>query len=329
MSSTVNKLLPQWAKPKPVDMMGDYTKAYKIKTRFGMLGPVLCGKSTIAAAIVHTCETLSSVDPNFYCRVLPTSTHILSDANNLRLGHFPEKTDPYLPRAPEAGFLLGRRGWRDSKVQVPICDCAGEITDYIAMKASGFTPSQIIMQRLQSINAEVVATIKDCQGFILAMAADDALIFRDSSSKIDPDVYTHTVMNDILEYRRKNHKSDPQVIVILTKWDKVKERAENIQMDVYDSQDQLDRFLANGFPATSMLLKPLRDKGNVRYFRSWFNIKKNEDGSPMYWPATDPADTKKPVIEVYENENDYIRFKPRFSDLEYKRLVEYIGSFGD
>lgn len=320
----MSKYLPSWTKPKPVDMMGDYTKAYKVKTRFGMLGPVMSGKSTIAAAIVHTCETLSSLLPNFYCRVLPTSTHILADANNLRLGHFPEKTDPYMPRAPEAGLLICERGWREKKVQIPICDVAGEITDYIATKASGFTPSQMIMQRMQSVNIDVVNTIKDCQGFIIALSAPDALMFRDGSSPLDPDVYIHTVMNDILEYRRRNRKSDPHIIVVLTKWDEVVERAQDIQMDVYDSQESLDRFLANGFPATSMLLKPLQDKGNVRYFRSWFYPKKREDGTKVYWPGTE-----KPVIDVLEDPNAFIRFKPKFSDLEYRKLVEYIGSFGE
>lgn len=77
----MSKYLPEWMKPKPVDMMGDYTKSYKVKTKFGMLGPVAAGKSTICAGIVHTCETLSSLVPNFYARVLPTSTHILRDAN--------------------------------------------------------------------------------------------------------------------------------------------------------------------------------------------------------------------------------------------------------
>jgi len=320
---SLNKILPKWAKPKPVDMMGNYTKAYKVKTRFGMLGPVASGKSTIAAAIVHTCETLSSLLPNFYARVLPTSTHILSDANNLCLGRFPKKTDPYLPRTPEAGLLICRRGWREKKIQVPICDVAGEISDYIAVKASGFTPSQMIKERMQTINQQVVNTIKDCQGFIIALAAPDALMFRDSESTFDPDVYTHTVMNDILEYRRANRKDDPQVIVVLTKWDEVVDKAIEIQMNVYDSQEALSRFLANGFPATSMLLKPLRDKGNVTFFRSWFAIKRREDGTKEYWDGKD-----QPIIEVMEDPNSYVRFKPKFSDDEYRKLVEYIGSFG-
>ena len=327
---SISKYLPRWAKPKPVDMMGDYTKAYKVKTKFGMLGPVASGKSTIAAAIVHTCETLSSLLPNFYARVLPTSTHILTDANNLCLGRFPEKTDPMMPRAPEAGLLICERGWREKKIQVPICDVAGEISDYIAVKASGFTPSQIIKQRMQSMNTQVVNTIKDCQGFIIALSAPDALMFREDPKTFDPDVYTHTVMNEILEYRRRNRKPDPHIIVVLTKWDEVAEKAQEIQMDVYDSQDALARFLANGFPATSMLLKPLRDKGSVRFFRSWFFIKKREDGTKMYWPdSKNPKiDSKKPMIDILEDPDSFIRFKPKFSDGEYRDLVRYIGSFG-
>jgi len=148
-------------------------------------------------------------------------------------------------------------------------------------------------------------------------------MFRESTSSFDPDVYTHTVMNEIFEYRRRNRKTDPDIIVVLTKWDEVAEKATEIQMNVYDSQDALARFLANGFPATSMLLKPLRDKGKIQFFRSWFSIKKREDGTKEYWPNTD-----QPVIDVFEDSDSFIRFKPKFSDDEYRRLVQYIGTFG-
>lgn len=320
----MSKYLPDWMKPKPVDMMGDYTKAYKIKTKFGMLGPVASGKSTICAGIVHTCETLSSLVPNFYARVLPTSTHILQDANNLRLGRFPEKTDPLMPRTPEAGLLICERGWREKKVQVPICDVAGEITDVIAYHSSGFTPSQMIKQRLSNINRKVVDEIRDCHGFIIALAAPDALMFRDGTESTDPDVYTHSVMNDILEYRRRHKKDDPEIIVIITKWDEVMTPAKEIQMDIYDdTENGLARFLANGFPATNMLLKPLRDKGKVKFFRSWFKVKRREDGTKEYW-----SDTKKPIIELIEDDTSFIRFRPKYSEEDYINLVRYIGSFG-
>jgi len=289
-----------------------------------MLGPVASGKSSICAGIVHTCETLSSLVPNFYCRVLPTSSHILQDANNLRLGRFPEKTDPLQPKAPEAGFLLCERGWREKKVQVPICDVGGEITDYIAYKASGLTPAQMIKQRLGDINTQVVQTIKDCQGFIIAMSALDALMFRKEQST-DNDVYTHNVMTEILEHRRRNRRPDPHVIAIITKWDAVIKEAREIGMDIYDeSQNGLARFWANGFPATNMLLKPLRDKGNVKYFRSWFSIKEREDGSKVYW---DKEETK-PVIDLLEDETAFIRFRPKFAEQDYINIVRHIGSFG-
>ena len=320
----MSRYLPGWLKPKPVDMMGDYRTAYKVKIRFGMLGPVSSGKSTIAAGFLHTVQTLSSLVPNFYCRVLPSSTHILADANNLRLGRFPEKTDPFLPKAPEAGFLICEHGWREKKVQVPICDVAGEISDYIAAKGSGFTSGQVIKQRMQSVNRQVVDTVKDCKGFIIALPAPEALMFRDSASTFDPDVYTHTVMNDILQYRRKNKKDDPHILVVLTKWDEVQTKARDIQMDVYDESDYgMAKFLANGFPATSMLLKPLRDKGMVRFFRSWFKLKKREDGTTEYWPGT-----KKPVIELIEDETGFIRFRPSYAEEDYVQMVRHIGSFG-
>jgi hypothetical protein len=319
----MSALLQRFWKPKPsADMTGDYTSAYKVKTRFGMLGPVASGKSTIAAALTYTCENLSSLVPNFYCHVLPTSTHILADANNLRLGRFPEKTDPFQPRAPEAGFLI-ESGWHGKKVQVPICDVAGEISDYIAAKASGYTAGQIIKQRYQSINQQVVETVKDCQGFIIALAAPEALMFRESASTFDPDVYTHTVLNEIFEYRRRNKRADPHIIVVLTKWDQIAKQAKDIAMNVYDEgQDGMGKFLANGFPATSMLLKPLRDRGFVKYFRSWFKIKTRDDGSPMMW-----ENTNKPVIDLIEDEEAYLRFRPNCSEQDYADMVKHIGSF--
>ena len=316
---------PDWLKPKPVDMMGDYRKAYKVKVRFGMLGPVSSGKSTIAAGFLHTTETLSSLVPNFYCRVLPTSTHILADANNLRLGRFPEKTDPFQPKTPEAGFLICEHGWREKKVQVPIDDVAGEISDYIAVKSSGYTAGQKIKQRMQSINKRVVDDLKDCKGFIIALSAPEALMFRESASTFDPDVYTHTVMNEILEWRRRNKKDDPYIIAVLTKWDEVQAQAKEIQMDVYDESEYgMAKFLANGFPATNMLLKPLRDKGMVRFFRSWFKIKRREDGTKEYWDK----EKKAPIIDLIEDETGFIRFRPCYSEEDYVEMVRYIGSFG-
>jgi hypothetical protein len=327
----MSKYLPDFLKlgRKPVDMSVDYTKAYKIKVKFSMLGPVLSGKSSIAAGFVVTCETLSSIIPNFYCRVLPTSSHILADANNLRLGKFPAKTDPTTPRAPEAGFLLCERGFREKKTQVPISDVAGEISDHINFKASGHVPGQIIRQRLAAVNQAVVNSVKDSQGFMVALAADDALMFRKNASTFDADVYLHNVLNDILEYRRQAHRDDPHVIVVLTKWDEVIEKAQDIDMDIFDeSQNNLAKFLANGFPGVNMLLKPLVDKGNVRFFRSYFKVKRRDDGTPVFWEDAEGLPTKQKVIEIIEDKEGPIRFRPAYAEDEYIKMVRYIGSFG-
>ena len=323
----MSKYLPNWLKPKPIDMTVDYRTAYKVKIKFGMLGPVGGGKSTIAAAFLYMAQTMSSLLGNFYCRCLPTSTHILTDANNLRLGHFPQKTDPFQPKPPEAGFLIGEAGWREKKVQVPMCDVAGEISDYIAVEGSGFTAGQKIRSRMQSINKRVVDEIKDCRGFITALPSPEALMFRESASTFDADVYIHNIMTQILEHRRRNKRADPNIVVVLTKWDEVQSKARDIGMDVYDESEYgMAKFLANGFPATSMLLKPLRDKGMVKFFRSWFNIKKREDGTKEYWDK----EKTQPVINLIEDPNPkaFIRFRPDCSDTDYLEMVQYIGSFG-
>jgi hypothetical protein len=329
----MSKYLPDFLKlgRKPVDMSVDYTKAYKIKVKFSMLGPVLCGKSSIAAGFLVTCETMSSIIPNFYCRVLPTSSHILADANNLRLGQFPVKTDPTTPRAPEAGFLLCERGFREKKTQVPISDVAGEISDHINFKASqaAHVPAQIIRQRLQAVNSAVVEAVKDSQGLIVALAADEALMFRKHASSFDADVYLHNVMNHILEYRRQMHRGDPHIIVVLTKWDEVIQKAQDIDMDVFDeSQNNMAKFLANGFPGVNMLLKPLVDKGNVKFFRSYFKVKRHDDGAPVYWEDAEGRPTKQKVIEIIEDKTGPIRFRPAYAEDEYIKMVKHIGSFG-
>jgi hypothetical protein len=101
-------------------------------------------------------------------------------------------------------------------------------------------------------------------------------------------------------------------------------------MNVYEEDDSqseaaqsgLDQFIANGFRMTHMLLKPLRDNGKVKYFRSWFKLKTREDKTVEEW------EDKSPRIEIKEYEQDYIRFRPFFSETDYIALINYIGSFG-
>lgn len=324
----MSRYLPAWLKREPISMEIDYSDAYKEKAQFSLLGPVMCGKSSIAAGLVYTCTKMSSLIPNFYAKVLPTSTNILKDANNLAVGQFPAKTDPYQPKAPEAGIVICERGWRNRKVQVPIYDTGGEITDYIHDRSpTAFTPSQLINDRMRQINRAVVEKVKDSQGFLVGMPANDAVIFRDSPSSFDVDVYTHIVLTDIIEYRRRHHKSEPNFAIVITKVDTVAEKLKDLSMDVYHEdrakiQVGLARFMDNGFPLTSMLLKPLRDNGKVNFFRSWFRTRKKEDGSEEYWP-----NTRSPIIDVTEDEEAYLRFGINYSGQDYIDLVHYIGSF--
>jgi GTPase SAR1 family protein len=317
------KVTRELAGAKPVDMMGDYRKNYKFKARFGLLGPVSAGKSTLCAAIVETCEDQSAIDATFYARVLPSSSNILRDANRLRKGHFPEKTDPTAPQAPEAGLLISKKGMiKDNGVHVPICDVAGEVSDYLCATGGGCgSPSERIRARDSGIAHAVIDTVRDCQGFIIALDANDSLLLGDDEQ--DNDSYMHDVLTNIFEWRRRNGKPDPHIILVLTKWDVVMSKAKDLGMDAYDGENGLQRFLDNGFPAMSMLLKPLRDKGMVKFFRSWFKIATDPEGKPIYWEGTG-----KPKIDIIEKENAYIRFKPNFSQPDYTDLIDHIVSFG-
>ena len=321
LAQQVPKVTREIAGAKPVDMMGDYRKNYKYKTKFGLLGPVSAGKSTVCAGLVATCQYQSATVSNFYARVLPSSSNILKDANNLRNGKFPEKTDPTTPQAPEAGLLISQTGMINNKgVHVPICDVAGEVSDYLCDTGNGNTAYERIRARDCSVNRIVIDTVRDCQGFIVALDANDALMFNDGEH--DNDVYMHSVLTNIFEWRRRNNRPDPHLIVILTKWDQVIGQAKDLNMDAYDSQNGLQRFLDNGFPSLSMLLKPLRDKGYVKFFRSWFTLKKDPEGQVEYWAPN------KPKIKIIEDESNYIRFRPDFSMPDYIDILNYVGSFG-
>jgi hypothetical protein len=317
------KVTREVAGAKDVDMFGDYRKNYKFKTKFGLLGPVSAGKSTLCAGIVFTCQDQSATVANFYARVLGSHSSIGRDANNLRIGRFPDKTDPTTPQAPEAGLLICQKGMiSNNGVWVPICDVAGEVSDYLNDSGEGNSSYERISSRSSSINRVVIDTVRDCQGFIIALDANDAILFRKSPDALDSDDYMHSVLTNIFEWRRRNNKPDPHIIVVLTKWDEVSQSCKDLQMDAYDGENGLQRFLDNGFPSLSMLLKPLRDKNYVRFFRSWFTLAKDEEGNTAMWP-----NTTKPKIKINENERAYIRFKPEFSEPDYIDLINYIGTF--
>jgi hypothetical protein len=184
------------------------------------------------------------------------------------------------------------------------------------------TPADILEKRMNSVNRDVVKATKDCNGLIVVLPATDALMFRKSFKSEDADVHTHNSISNILEFRKRMRKPDPHIIVFLSKWDQVSEVAKDIDMDAYYSDEEMQKFLDNGFPATSMLLKPLVANGKVKFFRSWFKIAKDETGKDMYFPGT-----KKQKIEVTEYPNSWIRFLPNFSSGEFEKAIYHISSF--
>jgi hypothetical protein len=305
-------------------MLNDFNmQMYKAKTKFAMVGPVSAGKSTVVAGLVYDCSLISATDPNFFCRIHPNCTQIISDANALRNGRFPKKTDPLAPNAPISGIVIGEKGYTEKTAMIPIMDIAGEITDYVEAKADGNTPYEQIRKYMQSINTQVVNQLQDCTGIFIMLDATKALMFRDNFDVKDDDTYTYNVINSFMQSRRQNHKDDPYIIAVLTKWDKVSEMAKAIQMDVYDTtQNGLERFLANGFPMTYMLLKPLREKGKVKYFKTWFKLKKREsDGTVETWEDGTPR------IAIKQYPNEFIRHRPDCSEEDLTGIIHHVMSF--
>lgn len=324
MSKLLQRLNPFQRKPMTLDDDPYGYNRINFKVRFSLVGAVNAGKSTLAAAIAVAAQSMSAQLASFYCRVLPKSSNILIDAENLRKGRFPAKTDPYSPVAPEAGLVFGQRGSgfraKDKIMQVPICDVGGEIYDFMGITR----PNTIQYERIKNINRQVVQHIRESQGFIIVLPAPDAVMFSRDYRDKQTDSYLYQIMSQVMDHKLYSKTKIEGVAVWLTKWDQAQEDAKALGMDVFYQDDyrSMERFLVNGFPALSMLLKPLRDAGKVRYFRSKFSIAKREDGiTPLTW------DDGQPRIEILEDPNSYIRFKPVFEEQECVNFIKWAASF--
>jgi hypothetical protein len=293
---------------------------HQYKVRFSLIGAVRAGKSTLAAGLVIAAETMSSQITNFYCRVLPKSSHIMRDSSNLRIGRFPPKTDPYTPVAPESGLLLGqKRTFGDKRIQVPICDVGGEIMDALAINRPTFEQ----MERIRNININVVNHIKDSQGFILAIPAPGAVFFRRDWTADDTDSYLYHIMNQVMNYKTRTRNKIEGIAVWLTKWDQAMVEAQSRGFDIYRGEQGMRDFMANGFPGLNMLLKPLRDQGKVEFFRSYFNVATRDDGvTPLKW------DDGEPKIKILEDQAHPLKYRPDFAGDEYVRFIQWAASFG-
>lgn len=299
------------------------SQLYRYKTRFAMLGTVGSGKTSIAAAIVLTAQTLSTELPEFRCRVLEGSSGILEAASNLRRGRFPPKTpvDTLVP--PEAGLLLWWENfWGTKKVQVPICDVAGERVQELEAKfARGMYPSEEAYNQL----SQLIRYVQDSDGFILAVPASRALIFEDDTKletepedvQTDPDVNLARILESVFEHKEStSSKKIKGIATVITKWDMLEPYAKKKDMDIYESSGKgLQNFMNVCFPATMMTLKSYGMQ-NVRFFPSYIRVKRGAYGMERW-------DDGSPKIEAHER---YLRM-PKYAEKSYVDLFEYLKSF--
>jgi hypothetical protein len=287
-----------------------------------MLGTVGSGKSTISAAIVLTAQTLSSLRPNFFCRVLENTSNILADASNLRRGRFPIKTNPYQTYPPESGLLMIWKGAiGEKRVQVPICDVAGEDIQEMIRRSQASTLDN------SSFNANVnlINYVKDSDGFILAVPASRALIHyggltlepEAAEMEVDPDVNLARILSAVKSHKDQSHgKPIKGIAVVITKWDLLAPYAQNWGMDLYDSSGKgLSNFMDICFPATSMELKAAGlDK--VKFFPSHVQVAHTDSGAVKKWP--DGSDMIETIPE---------RRLPKYSEQSYVNLFEWLKTF--
>jgi len=291
-----------------------------------MLGTVGAGKSTVAAAVFLTAQTLSSDNPSFYGEVVESNSDILTDVSNLRRGRFPSKTAAFQRMPVESGLVLTWEtlgGLRKRQIQIPICDIAGEdVQQMIRQTRMHLSPEDF------NTSTQLLNYVRDATGFILCVPASRALLFHDDvqleaepageTDVVDPDVPINRILNDVIQYKAKSSgKAIEAIAVIITKWDIIENYALNWGMDLYDGTGEgLNKFMKICFPGTLMTLKKYLDDSRVRFFPSHFQVKKDSENKVEKWP--DGGDR----INVIQG-----RRVPRYSEQSYVNLFAWLRSF--
>ena len=326
MSKYLKQVLgPLTKQPSPASPPNLYT----YKTRFSMLGTVGSGKSTIASLIVVTTQTLSSDMPDFYCRVVENTSQIIGDASRIRSGMFPEKTTAYNTYAAEAGLLLRWAGmWGDKKVQIPICDIAGEDIQHMIQRFS-----KNLGEDFGTVNynaaANLVAYVKDSDGFVVVVPASKAVIKRGGQVEkesaelhFDPDVNLHRILNEVVIHKEQSRgRPIKGIAVIISKWDLIQPFAESMGLDVYTAQGLRD-FMDVEFPATSQLIKSLGMADKVQYFPSYVDLERDNEGNPKQWG------NGSPMIKIRDRDTmgRPIR-RPSYPEQQYVNLIGFLKGF--
>jgi len=243
----------------------------------------------------------------------------------MRSGYFPAKTEAYNKYALEAGLLMSKQGlFGEKKLQVPICDVAGEDIELGLI-------SQYSSQRRQEAYASysqamtLIRSVKDAEGFIVTVPASKALfgerkqLEKESETAFfDPDVNLSRILEGILDYKQTSRgRKIKGLAVVITKWDILQPYAESKGMDIYTSQG-LTEFMNVCFPDTTATIKSAR-LNNVHYFPSYVLIERYDDGTPRLWDKGYFPGTPKIVV------ND--RRIPSYAQQEYVNLVDYLLTF--
>ena len=301
-----------------------YITPYASKTRFTMIGPVGSGKTTVAANLLRTAYTRSQRDPNFYCDVQEFGSEIREAVARLCDGHFPPKTEPTGEYAYESGLTITKKGlFGPKKLHIPLIDVAGEDQQLMLQK---FGSPLEVRRPVNYLTAKTLLDyMKSSKGFILTLCAPR---IRLPDQKMDeepkgisryPDVNMARMLDDVFQFKKGKIES---IIVVITKWDMVAPHLVDKGIDLYNTRDDMVRFMNNYFPGTKMALKQMEDRGQVQYFPSYVSLKKNERGEVQYWGPNDPM-----VEVITEDHEGYAYVNYRYAESSYYAMFDYLEGY--
>jgi hypothetical protein len=261
--------------------------------------------------------------------VVENTSQIIGDASRIRSGMFPEKTTAYNTYAAEAGLLLRWGGmWGDKKVQVPICDIAGEDIQFMIQKFSKNIGEDFTNVSYNAA-ANLVAYVKDSDGFIVVVPASKAVIKRGGQIEkesaelhFDPDVNLHRILNEVVIHKEQSRgKPIKGIAVVISKWDLLQPYAEGMGLDVYTAPGLRD-FMDVEFPATSQLIKSLGMSDKVQFFPSYVDLERDNQGEPKTWQ------NGSPMIKVKDRDQmgRPVR-RPSYPEQQYVNLIGFLKTF--
>lgn len=290
--------------------------------RVALIAPPAAGKTTTVAGLFTRAnkkvkETLHTDTP-FSCRMLEHGSNIHQDVADLSDGIFPAKTQTYLGFRSSPGLLLeqkkfmaasipftgrffGRDNLRPRKqiwhkmLQLPICDLPGETLSQVMWQVRAKTgPQQKIVA---DTIGNAVTEMRNCQAFIFILKASLAKGLglpieteRDLTVSRDPDVNLVRMLEDIANYKSKHGQQIKAAYVVISAWDKLAPKAEQIGFDLFDQnlvkrQSDLENFVGQCFP---QFFGTLHSSGIklINYYPTFFQTETNAKGEELLFEDT-------------------------------------------